>query len=266
MTHTTKKLIAALGISALTFTACSAEDMEAYNAEQEAEDNQDAADAELVEVPDLTGVNLADAKDQLKALELDADEYDTSEDDKSVWRDKNWEVTEQDPASGEQVEPGTEILLGVQAIEDEEEAEEADEEETEDEATVEPENPEHAVALATGDDQAEAYLEPGESGDILFVQFDIGENFTQGLMISGAQRATFDALQTLNESDIEYSRVFFQGNLPMQDEYGNVEDTMALNAGYDRETVDQINYDNRTIQDTIWDLMDAGMVHPELQE
>ena len=130
MTHTTKKLLASLGVAALALTACSAEDMEAYKAEQEAGNAQEAADVELVEVPDLIGVNLAEAEDQLKELDLDADEYDVSEDDKSVWSPKNWEVVEQDPAAGEKVEPDTEVLLGVEAIEKETEDddEEADEE------------------------------------------------------------------------------------------------------------------------------------------
>lgn len=144
--------------------------------------------------------------------------------------------------------------------------EEATEEPDEEEPTEEPADPLQVIAQATGDDQAEAHLEPGENGEVLFVTFDISDNFTQGLVISGAQRATFDVLEALDASDVEYSRVFIQGNLPMQDQYGNVEDSMVLNAGYDAATVEQINYDNITIQDTIWDLRDAGMVHPELEE
>ena len=148
--------------------------------------------------------------------------------------------------------------------------EEPTEEPAEEEPTEEPEqeaaDPLQAIAQATGDDQAEAYLEPGETGEVVFVTFDISDNFTQGLVISGAQRATFDVLEALDASDIEFSRVFIQGNLPMQDQYGNVEDSMVLNAGYDAATVEQINYENILVQDTIWDLRDAGMVHPELQE
>lgn len=128
LTHT----LATLSIAALGFTACSAEEMEAYQDEQEATAEDATEEVERIEVPDLTGTPLDEAKDQLDELELDADEYDISEDDKSVWRDSNWEVTEQDPAAGEQVEPDTEILLGVQKIEDED----ADEEEPEEQQTT----------------------------------------------------------------------------------------------------------------------------------
>lgn len=253
-------LIATFSIAALALTGCSAEELE--------QGTTTADDTEMIEVPDLVGMNLADAEDQLDELELKSDEQDISDDDKSVWNSDNWEVVEQDPAAGEQVEADTEILLSVQHLDDAVDEEEPSDEETSDEGSSdmpEPESPEHAVALATGDPEAEAALEPGESGNILFVTFNISDNFSSGLIASGAQRATFDALEELASSDIEYSRVFLQGYFPMSDQYGNTEDSMVLNAGYDAATVEQINFDNRAVQDTIWDIRDAGMVHQELE-
>lgn len=175
------------------------------------------------------------------------------------------EETQTSEAATPEEEP-TEEPEEEPAEEPTEEPEEEPTEEPEEEPTEEPADPLQTIAQATGDDQAEAHLEPGESGEVVFVTFDISDNFTRGLIISGAQRATFETLEALDASDIEYSRVFIQGNLPMQDQYGNVEDSMVLNAGYDAATVEQINYDNISIQDSIWDLRDAGMVHPELQE
>jgi hypothetical protein len=261
MKHTPLTLIASASILGLALTGCSAEDLEAYQAEQ----NGEQTEAELIEVPDLIGENLADAEDQLKDLDLDVDEYDVSEDESSVWRSSNWEVTEQDPAAETEVEPDTEIRLGAQKIEDEEDNEDAEEDEAESDNTdmPEPETPEHAVALATGDPEATAGIEPGETGDIIFITFNIQDLGTNNMITNGAKNSTLDALQALAESDLDYHRIFLQGHFPMEDEYGNIEDSMILNAGYDQSTVEQINFDNIN-PDNIFDLRDAGMVHPEL--
>lgn len=50
----------------------------------------------------------------------------------------------------------------------------------------------------------------------------------------------------------------------MTDAYGNTSDSIILNAGYDRATLEKINFDG-VDRGRIWDLRDAGMVHNELQ-
>lgn len=258
------KHLTTLSIAAFLLVGCSAEEMEAYQAEQEAAEAEEAIEVEkLIEIPDLTSMNLADAEDQLDDLELDVDEYDVSEDDKSVWSSSNWEVVEQEPAAGEDVELHTEILLGVQKIEDEEDTEEEAEDDASD--TPEPEDEYHAIALATGDSEAQAEPTQGETGDIIFVTFNISDNFTNNMISGGAKTSTLDVLQELSESDIDYERIFIQGHFPMGDEYGNVEDSMVLNAGYDAATVEQINFDNMN-RDNIWNIRDAGMVHQEFED
>lgn len=117
------RTLATFSIVALVLVGCSAEEIEQAQADRQTEDAT-AADAEIVELPDLTGLPLDEAKDQLNELDLDTEEYDTSEDDRSVWNDSNWEVIEQDPATGEEVELDTEIMLGVQKTDDDAQAEE----------------------------------------------------------------------------------------------------------------------------------------------
>lgn len=104
----------------------------------------------------------------------------------------------------------------------------------------------------------------GDNG-ILWIEYDIGDNLTNNMIITGAQRDTWDLLEAVHESGIDYPRVFVRGTFPMQDEYGNVEDSVVVNAGYDRETVDKINFENQSVQAGLWDLMDEGTVHPEFQ-
>lgn len=146
--------------------------------------------------------------------------------------------------------------------EESEEPEEAEAEETEPEPKPEPQTPEEQIESATSADNVEANYEEGS--DVLFVQFDIADNFSKGMIASGAQRDTMDLLEAVENSGLEYDKVFIQGDFPMGDEYGNVDDSMILNAGYMYETVGKINFDNITIADTIWDIRDQGMVHQEL--
>lgn len=77
------RTLATFSIVALVFVGCSAEEIEQTQADRQTEDAT-AADAEIVELPDLTGLSLDEAKDQLNELDLDTEEYDTSEDDRSV--------------------------------------------------------------------------------------------------------------------------------------------------------------------------------------
>ena len=100
---------------------------------------------------------------------------------------------------------------------------------------------------------------------MIFAEFPISDNFSKGMIASGAKRDTLDILKAVRESGIKYKRVFVQGKFPMQDAYGNSSNSMILNAGYDKATVDKINFDGIN-SDNIWDLKDAGMVHGELQD
>lgn len=143
-----------------------------------------------------------------------------------------------------------------------EETEEAEEPEPEQEP--EPDTPEEQIESETGAENVKVNHEPGSGA--LFIEFNIRDNFSKGLVASGAQRDTMELLEAVDDSGIEYDTVFIQGDFPMGDEYGNVEDTMILNAGYEADTVSKINFDNITITDKIWDLRDQGTVHQELQD
>lgn len=98
---------------------------------------------------------------------------------------------------------------------------------------------------------------------VLFIEMPLQEGFT-GPSKSLAQKDTVDLLKAVKESGADYSRVFVQGSAPVQDKYGNQRDAMLLNVGYDKATVERINFDNVVVSD-IWDLRDGGAVNPQLQ-
>ena len=68
-----------------------------------------------ITVPDLTGMPLDEAEEQLdELLDLDYPSQEVSEENRSEIRSEQWEVVDQEPAAGERVPAGTEITLNVE--------------------------------------------------------------------------------------------------------------------------------------------------------
>ncbi|WP_223252963.1 excalibur calcium-binding domain-containing protein [Arthrobacter sp. AFG7.2] len=67
-------------------------------------------------VPDVNGLTLDKATEQLEDLGLKVEAVDTA-DGKSIMLKKNWQVTSQDPAGGTSVAKGSTVKLGVTSLE-----------------------------------------------------------------------------------------------------------------------------------------------------
>lgn len=120
-------------------------------------------------------------------------------------------------------------------------------------APAKTEAPKDPLAAVTAPvDGAKAHME----GPVLFVQIPLQEGFA-GPSKSVAQKDTVDVLKTVQESKVDYSRVFIQGD---PDQGG----LTMLNAGYDKTTVDSIDFSTVVVPE-IWNARDAGSVSPELQ-
>lgn len=263
VTHTTKKLFATIGIAGLAFVGCSAEEMEAYQAEQETADASETE--ELIELPNLTGMNLADAEDELDDLELATDEHDVSEDDKSVWSSKNWEVVDQDPAAGEQVEIDTEVLLGVQKIEDEEDLQ--------GDATQAPEElPEgidaQIAALQEHDDFEEAEIYYADGDDInpntsVNIALTIEPGWSESTMCTTARDLTIEGLQFLRDNvDEPYEEAVFTFTSNSEEDATGDSTTLSMaNVTYEHDTVQNIDDDSANTLN-IWEAADQGGTGP----
>lgn len=152
-------------------------------------------------------------------------------------------------------DPEEEVTEEEEAEPEEEATEEATEEEAEEEAEPEPDR-----FTITHDDYDLDGLIPG---GVTTVEFDIADNFTSGMISSGAQRATFEAIELALEEHPDTGRVAIEGSFPTVDAYGEQSDSIILRPFYDRETIDRINFDNQYAID-IWAISDGGMVHPDL--
>jgi hypothetical protein len=220
-------------------------------------------EAEPITVPDLVGKAGDEAKDALDDLDLKAEFVDESDEDRSVVRKSNWKVERTSPQAGAEAEPGDAVTLTVSKIDDDQESageEKAEKvEKAKDEASKEEES--ESEAKSTDDDKFDFDYYQGE----VTVQFEIDDNFTTGLVATGAKQDTIAALQAAKAKYPGYKSIVVMGSGPTVDKYGNEDNSYLFSVRYTRDTVEKIDFDNSALID-IWDLRDAGMVNPDLDK
>lgn len=123
------------------------------------------------------------------------------------------------------------------------------------EAAPEPPKPPHDAELA---------LIPSPQGEQVMLTFPIADNFTHGMIVSGAQQYTIDLLQWSRETYPNAASVIIEGTYPVKDEYGNTSTSTVLSVVYNADTVSRINFDGID-RDNVWELRDRGFVHSELR-
>ncbi|MCT1551538.1 PASTA domain-containing protein [Brevibacterium casei] len=218
---------------------------------------------EPVTVPDLVGKAGDEAKDALDDLDLKAEFVDESDEDRSVVRKSNWNVESTSPKAGAEAAPGDAVTITVSKIDDDQES--AEEEKAGEDEKAKDESPKEkkaeSEAKSTDDDKFDFDYYQGE----VTVQFEIDDNFTTGLVATGAKQDTIAALQAATAKYPGYKSIVVMGSGPTVDKYGNEDNSYLFSVRYTRETVEKIDFDNSALLD-IWDLRDAGMVNPDLDK
>ncbi|MCP1412931.1 excalibur calcium-binding domain-containing protein [Paenarthrobacter sp. A20] len=107
-----KKLFALLVLTGIALTGCS----KATSAQSGA--STTAVAEQTITVPDVGGLTLDKATDQLKDLGLKVDAEDIN-DGKTILSKKNWQVVSQDPLPAVQVAKDSKVKLGVRHLTDE---------------------------------------------------------------------------------------------------------------------------------------------------
>ncbi|MBT2584504.1 excalibur calcium-binding domain-containing protein [Arthrobacter sp. ISL-95] len=110
-----KKTLALVVLSGLLLTGCATK--QASNQTPATAAASPVAER-TVEVPDVVGLTLDKATDQLKDLGLKVEAKDVN-DDKSIIVQKNWQVVSADPVGKTKVAEGSTIKLGVKHLTDE---------------------------------------------------------------------------------------------------------------------------------------------------
>ncbi|OAE00963.1 excalibur calcium-binding domain-containing protein [Arthrobacter sp. OY3WO11] len=108
-----KKTLSLVLLTGLMLTGCGGEQAAVQPAETP---TAVAAVEEAVTLPDVMGLALDKATDQLEDLGFEVEDVDTAE-GKSIMLTKNWQVTSQDPAGGAKVSKGSTVKLGVTSLE-----------------------------------------------------------------------------------------------------------------------------------------------------
>lgn len=147
---------------------------------------------------------------------------------------------------------------GGNASDDEVEAPEETAEVTSDDAEANEVEPAEEAASIGPDFDLEMF-----EGEVT-AKFEIRDNFTRGLISSGAETDTGDAILAAVEEYPDYESVLVVGTFPTMDEQGNESVSQLLNARYSRETIEAINWDNIALLD-LWDLADASTINPDLR-
>lgn len=223
MTHTRWKItVATIGIGLMAFglSAC--------------------GESEPIEVPDVVGMTGYDARDELQGQDFKTEM--NALDGSAVFNTGNWEVESTDPGSGELVEPKSEITVNLVRPEEGESSEEPVDEEPE--------------ASSSEPDYEFTVSDYGDGTEVL-VHWNIETGLTAGMTERTGEQNAFDAIQQAAEHEPNYDRISLNGYTETVDEYGNEDWGLAIVAAYDRETVEQINFENTQNVD-LWDIRDAG--------
>lgn len=110
-----KKTLALVVLSGLMLTGCATKQASSQTPATAA---ASPVAERTVEVPDVVGLTLDKATDQLKDLGLTVEAKDVN-DDKSIIVKKNWQVVSEDPVGKTVVAEGSTIKLGVKHLTDE---------------------------------------------------------------------------------------------------------------------------------------------------
>lgn len=248
-----KKVLAsavALGLSVLLVSGCGSTPSAPSDSNTPAASEVTTPTKSLPPLADYKGKNLKEAKKTLEDLGFKVEVK--SDNGKSVIAESNWTVISQVPAAGK---TGSEVTLTVGKPKDPSSAP----------------SPSTSKAPAASGPYAAAINAAAVSGlkiedtggGVLFASFPIADSLTKKLISFGAKSSTLAILKSIKANVPSYVKVFVQGSFETKDSYGNSKNSIVLNAGYLKETVDKINFDGIDISG-IWDIKDDGMVHPDL--
>lgn len=100
------------------------------------------------------------------------------------------------------------------------------------------------------------------SGNII-IKFKIDDAFTENMIAIGAEDDITKALKSIKNSNVDYKTVTVFGTFAMQDKFGNSSEETVINIGFNKETVDKINFDNFDYKN-IYSIADTKVfIHPQ---
>jgi hypothetical protein len=111
------------------------------------------------------------------------------------------------------------------------------------------------------DPAASVSMRPGEE---VYVQWPIHDNFTEGMIKTGAQSDMSKILRRVQESGVPFQAVRVEGTFPMSDVYGNSSRKVVVSALYSRQTLERIQWAN-FLATNIYKVADGIDLHPSFR-
>lgn len=99
----------------------------------------------------------------------------------------------------------------------------------------------------------------------LVVRFAINDNLIESWLVDGALEDCASILQVVANSGVPYEVVRIEGTFSMRDQYGNVSESVVINATWLKETVDKINWSGFRSEDVLH-IADWKVVHPSFDK
>ena len=105
--------------------------------------------------------------------------------------------------------------------------------------------------------RVEASIEQG----IINITWAINDNFTEGMVVSGARADVVDMLEAIVTAGLEYEVIVFNGTFSMVDTFGNSSESNVVRVSYSKETVDKINF-SQFLSSNAFVIADTKSNHP----
>jgi len=103
----------------------------------------------------------------------------------------------------------------------------------------------------------------GPTGQV-YVEFAINDNFSEDLIIGGAQLDCMDVLKAIAKSDASYGSVRIVGTFPMKDAFGNVVEQEVVRLDFEAATVRKINWSGFSYKN-IYTVADKAEIHAQFR-
>jgi len=102
------------------------------------------------------------------------------------------------------------------------------------------------------------------TGGQVTVEWSINDNFTGGMVKTGARMDVAKILEAVSKAGQPYETVKLVGTFVLVDRLGNEKESSVVQALYTRATISRINWDN-FLTDNAYLVAESATIHPEFQ-
>ena len=101
-------------------------------------------------------------------------------------------------------------------------------------------------------------------GGVVFVEWAIDENLTEGLTKDTARLEATDILEAVQGSSFTYRRVALSGTFTLVDQLGNESEDEVVRGNFSRQLINKINFENFDFKN-VFEIADSAYIHPAFQ-